>query len=240
MQPKYTEQANVNPDEIKKFDALSSKWWDLKGEFAALHQINPLRLDYVANNINGLAGKRVIDIGCGGGILSESMAKEGAIVTGLDMAQDALAVARQHAENQNISIDYQQDTVESFAEKHAGTFDVVTCMEMLEHVPDPASVIAACIKLVKPNGYLFFSTINRNLKAWFLLIAGAEYIARMVPKGTHDPKKFIRPSELSRWLEENNAEISGIVGIEYSLFKNKFSLSDNVDTNYILHAIKPA
>lgn len=227
---------NIDTAEIKKFDAIASNWWDLEGEFKPLHRINPLRLDYISTRCGHLSGKKILDVGCGGGILSEAMAKAGANVTGLDMAEEALSIARKHAASQQLIINYVQQTVEAHAKEHAGEYDVITCMELLEHVPDPASIIQACAKLVKPQGDLFFSTINRNTKAWLMLIVGAEYVARMVPKGTHDAKKFIRPSELIQWLESSQIQTQHAVGLKYHLVGNYFSLSDNLDTNYMLHA----
>lgn len=226
---------NVDNAEIAKFGALASRWWDKEGEFKPLHRINPLRLDYIAQRANGLFGKKVLDVGCGGGILSESMAREGADVTGLDMGAEPLEVARLHALESGIKINYVQQTVEEHAGAHAGQYDVVTCMEMLEHVPDPRSVVAACAKLVKPGGEVFFSTINRNSKAWLLAIVGAEYVLRMVPRGTHDIKKFIRPAELLSWVDETPLREQHIIGLHYNPLTNAFSLGRNVDVNYMLH-----
>lgn len=231
-------QPNVDTKEIAKFEALASTWWDLDGYSKPLHRINPLRLDYVMQHTGGLFGKKVLDIGCGGGILSESMAREGAQVTGLDMGTEPLEVARRHALEHGISMNYVQDTVENYAELHPGEFDIITCMEMLEHVPNPASVVCACAKLVKPGGHVFLSTINRNNKAWFMLIVGAEYITKMVPKGTHDVKKFIRPSELISWVNQTPLREQHIIGLHYNPILDKFKLGSNVDVNYILHAIR--
>lgn len=192
-------QANVDQHEINKFEQMASRWWDKEGDFKPLHDINPLRLQFILDQANGLQGKKVLDIGCGGGILTESMAKEGAQVSGIDMGEMPLEVAKLHMLESGLDIDYQKITAEEFAEKHAGEFDVVTCLEMLEHVPDPSSIIQACRKLVKPDGHVFFSTINRNPKSFLFAIVGAEYILQMLPKGTHDFKKFIRPSELEAW-----------------------------------------
>ena len=187
---------NVDPQEIDKFSQLASRWWDPEGEFKPLHLINPLRLDFINQNTQGLFGKSVIDIGCGGGILAESMAKAGAEVTGLDMAQASLEVATLHGLESGAKVDYVCSTAEDFAAENAGKFDVVTCMEMLEHVPDPASVVSACAALAKPGGHVFFSTLNRNIKSYLMGIVGAEYVLRLVPKGTHDHSKFLKPSEL--------------------------------------------
>lgn len=231
--------ANVDQQEIAKFNAMAENWWDLNGEFKALHQINPLRLGYIQTHSNGIFGKKVLDVGCGGGILAESMAREGADVTGLDMSEQPLHVARRHALEHNIqTIRYIQETVENHADQHAGEYDVVTCMEMLEHVPDPASIIRACAKLVKPDGHVFFSTINRNNKAWLMMIVGAEYIARMVPKGTHDFDKFIRPSELINWINQAELQERDMIGLHYNPLFDSFKLGSNVDVNYMIYCNK--
>lgn len=226
---------NVDHDEIAKFEAVASRWWDLEGEFKPLHRINPLRLGYISRHAEGLFGKKVLDVGCGGGILSESMAREGAQVTGLDMGGEPLQVARLHALESGIDVHYVQETVEAHAEAHSGEYDVVTCMEMLEHVPDPRSVINACARLVKPGGQVFFSTINRNVKAWLMMIVGAEYVAKMVPRGTHDIKKFIRPAELLGWLDATPLREKHITGLRYNPLFDTFSLGGSVDVNYMLH-----
>ncbi|WP_313678367.1 bifunctional 2-polyprenyl-6-hydroxyphenol methylase/3-demethylubiquinol 3-O-methyltransferase UbiG [Pantoea vagans] len=228
-------QQNVDAQEIAKFEAVASRWWDLEGEFKPLHRINPLRLGYIAQRSNGLFGKTVLDVGCGGGILAESMAREGAVVTGLDMGAEPLAVARLHALESGVTLDYVQQTVEEHAEQHAGKYDVVTCMEMLEHVPDPRSVIHACAKLVKPGGEVFFSTLNRNPKAWLLAIFGAEYVLRILPRGTHDVKKFIRPSELLGWVDETTLRERNIIGLHYNPVTNRFKLAPGTDVNYMVH-----
>lgn len=228
-------QQNVDAQEIAKFEAVASRWWDLEGEFKPLHRINPLRLGYIAQRSNGLFGKKVLDVGCGGGILAESMAREGAIVTGLDMGAEPLAVARLHAQESGVTLDYVQQTVEAHAEQHPGHYDVVTCMEMLEHVPDPRSVVHACAQLVKPGGEVFFSTLNRNPKAWLLAVFGAEYVLRMVPRGTHDVKKFIRPSELLGWVDETPLRERHIIGLHYNPVTNRFKLSPGTDVNYMVH-----
>lgn len=228
-------QQNVDAQEIAKFEAVASRWWDLEGEFKPLHRINPLRLGYIAQRSNGLFGKTVLDVGCGGGILAESMAREGAVVTGLDMGAEPLAVARLHALESGVTLDYVQQTVEEHAEQHAGKYDVVTCMEMLEHVPDPRSVVHACAKLVKPGGEVFFSTLNRNPKAWLLAIFGAEYVLRMLPRGTHDVKKFIRPSELLGWVDETALRERHIIGLHYNPVTNRFKLAPGTDVNYMVH-----
>ncbi|EKN3346838.1 bifunctional 2-polyprenyl-6-hydroxyphenol methylase/3-demethylubiquinol 3-O-methyltransferase UbiG [Yersinia ruckeri] len=227
---------NVDESEIAKFEAVASRWWDLEGEFKPLHRINPLRLNYILQRADGIFGKKVLDVGCGGGILAESMAREGAQVTGLDMGTEPLQVARLHALETGVKLDYVQETVESHAEAHPQHYDVVTCMEMLEHVPDPASVIRACARLVKPGGHVFFSTINRNTKSWLMAVVGAEYILRMVPKGTHDSKKFIRPSELIGWIDQTPLREKHIIGLHYNLLTDHFKLGRNVDVNYMLHS----
>ncbi|WP_305374146.1 bifunctional 2-polyprenyl-6-hydroxyphenol methylase/3-demethylubiquinol 3-O-methyltransferase UbiG [Photobacterium leiognathi] len=229
---------NVDPTEISKFEDMASRWWDLEGEFKPLHQINPLRLNYVIDHANGLFGKKVLDVGCGGGILAESMAIEGAEVTGLDMGKEPLTVARLHALETGTKLDYIQSTAEEHAEEHQAYYDVITCMEMLEHVPDPASIIAACAKMVKPGGHVFFSTLNRNIKSYLFAIVGAEHVMRLVPKGTHDHNKFIRPSELMAMIDKTALEDRHIIGLHYNPLTNSYSLGTNVDVNYIVHTQK--
>ncbi|WP_305817880.1 bifunctional 2-polyprenyl-6-hydroxyphenol methylase/3-demethylubiquinol 3-O-methyltransferase UbiG [Photobacterium leiognathi] len=229
---------NVDPAEISKFEDMASRWWDLEGEFKPLHQINPLRLNYVIDHANGLFGKKVLDVGCGGGILAESMAIEGAEVTGLDMGKEPLTVARLHALETGTKLDYIQSTAEEHAEEHQAYYDVITCMEMLEHVPDPASIIAACAKMVKPGGHVFFSTLNRNIKSYLFAIVGAEHVMRLVPKGTHDHNKFIRPSELMAMIDKTALEDRHIIGLHYNPLTNSYSLGTNVDVNYIVHTKK--
>lgn len=226
---------NVDHDEIAKFEAVASRWWDMEGEFRPLHRINPLRLGYISERAGGLFGKKVLDVGCGGGILSESMAREGATVTGLDMGAEPLQVARLHALESGIQLEYVQQTVEQHADQHPQAYDVVTCMEMLEHVPDPQSVVKACARLVKPGGHVFFSTINRNGKAWLMAVVGAEYIMRMVPRGTHDAKKFIKPSELLGWVDQTGLQDRHMTGLHYNPLRDRFSLGPGVDVNYMLH-----
>ncbi|AHJ77317.1 bifunctional 2-polyprenyl-6-hydroxyphenol methylase/3-demethylubiquinol 3-O-methyltransferase UbiG [Kosakonia sacchari] len=226
---------NVDHAEIAKFEAVASRWWDKEGEFKPLHRINPLRLGYIGEHAAGLFGKKVLDVGCGGGILAESMAQEGAEVTGLDMGFEPLQVARLHALESGVQVNYVQETVEEHAAKHAQQYDVVTCMEMLEHVPDPQSVVKACAQLVKPGGHVFFSTINRNGKAWLMAVVGAEYVLRMVPKGTHDVKKFIKPAELLNWVDGTVLQECHITGLHYNPLLNQFTLGPGVDVNYMLH-----
>ncbi|ALP53182.1 bifunctional 3-demethylubiquinone 3-O-methyltransferase/2-octaprenyl-6-hydroxy phenol methylase [Candidatus Tenderia electrophaga] len=232
-----TASANVDQAEVNKFEQLAARWWDPNSEFKPLHQINPLRLDYIDKRA-ALAGKRVIDVGCGGGILAESMAKRGAVVTGIDAGQAALTVAKLHALEANVQIDYQQTTAEAYAAEHAGQFEVVTCLEMLEHVPDPAAVIRACAELAQPGAELFFSTINRNPKAYALAIVGAEYLLKLLPKGTHDYRKFIRPSELGRWLRGAGLDLVEITGMSYNPLTRQYKLGKDMDVNYLVHARK--
>ncbi|MHA3052751.1 bifunctional 2-polyprenyl-6-hydroxyphenol methylase/3-demethylubiquinol 3-O-methyltransferase UbiG [Acinetobacter sp. ANC 4640] len=230
-------QLNVDPQEIAKFEALAAKWWDQHSEFKPLHQINPLRLNWIDELSGGLRGKKVLDVGCGGGILAESMARRGAAeVLGIDMGEAPLAVARLHAEQEQVAnIQYRQIPVEQLAEEQAGQYDVVTCMEMLEHVPDPASIIQACQRLVKPNGHVFFSTINRNPKSYLFAIIGAEYLLRMLPKGTHDYHKFIRPSELAQDIQAAGLKLKQMTGLHYNPLTKHYWLAPNVDVNYMVY-----
>ncbi|AXT40197.1 bifunctional 2-polyprenyl-6-hydroxyphenol methylase/3-demethylubiquinol 3-O-methyltransferase UbiG [Alteromonas sp. BL110] len=229
---------NVDQQEINKFSELASRWWDPEGEFKPLHLINPLRLDFINQHSEGLFDKEVVDIGCGGGILAESMARAGAIVTGLDMAEASLEVAKLHGLESGIKVDYVCSTAEAFAQTNAGKFDVVTCMEMLEHVPDPASVVMACAKLVKPGGHVFFSTLNRNLKSYLMGILGAEYILKLVPKGTHDHGKFIKPSELMAMTDQAGLLPRDMTGLHMDPISQGFYLSsNNVDVNYLLYTV---
>lgn len=225
---------NVNPEEIAKFSALADHWWDKAGPMKPLHALNPLRLTYVKNHAE-IKDKFVLDIGCGGGILTESLAKAGAIATGIDMSADAIRVAAQHAKQSGLTIQYQQIRTEEFAQLHANTFDVITCMEMLEHVPNPVAIIQAASQLLKPNGFIFFSTINRTLKSFFSAIIGAEYILNLLPKGTHHYAEFIRPSELTQWAEKNNLLLRDIKGITYHPFKKIFEMTNAVDVNYLVY-----
>lgn len=226
---------NVDLDEIAKFDAEASHWWNIDGKFKLLHRLNPLRIDYILARVNGLFGKKVLDVACGGGILTESIAREGAVVTGLDVSAKSLAVARLHAIENKLTIHYIQQTVEEHAETYFSTYDIVTCMEMLEHVPDPMSIIWSCAKLVKPGGSVFFSTLNRRLKAWLFAIVGAEYLLCKLPRGTHNINKFIKPAELLHWVDATPLCEQHIIGLHYNPFKDLFSFKDNVDVNYMLH-----
>jgi 2-polyprenyl-6-hydroxyphenyl methylase/3-demethylubiquinone-9 3-methyltransferase len=230
---------NVDHNEIAKFEELASRWWDRNSEFKPLHDINPLRLDFI-DGIAGLSGKTVIDVGCGGGILAESMASRGATVTGIDMGEAPLSVAKLHKLESGVELDYQRITAEEMAEQKPGHFDVVTCMEMLEHVPNPASTIAACAAMAKPGADIFFSTINRNPKAYLFAIVGAEYLLRMLPKGTHDYSKFITPAELDRWSRQAKLEIGELRGMTYNPITKVYKLGRDTDVNYLVHYRKPA
>ncbi len=234
-----THTANIDPAEIKKFEELASRWWDKQGEFKPLHEMNPLRLNFI-NTGSPLENKIVCDIGCGGGILSESMAQCGATVTGSDMGKAPLSVARLHALESELDIDYRQITAEDMAEQEPASFDIITCMEMLEHVPDPASVISACFNLVKPGGSVYFSTINRNPKSYLFAIVGAEYLMKLLPRGTHDFSKFIKPSELDEWARLAGLNLVNLKGISYNPFTSLFSQSQDVDVNYMVHYKRPA
>ena len=239
---------NVDSAEISKFSELAARWWDTESEFRPLHQINPLRLDYIKQQ-SPIKGKRILDVGCGGGILSEAMALDGAEVTGIDMGEAPLNVARLHAletsESESrapeggLKLEYLQITAEQLATRHAGEFDIVTCLEMLEHVPDPASVITACANLVKPGGKVYFSTLNRNPKSFLFAIVGAEYVLNLLPRGTHQYEKFIKPSELNRWSEQAGLRIEGVIGMHYNPLLKSYSLAPGPDVNYIVHASRP-
>jgi 2-polyprenyl-6-hydroxyphenyl methylase/3-demethylubiquinone-9 3-methyltransferase len=234
------EQPNADPAEIAKFEALASRWWDPQSEFKPLHEINPLRLDYIDGLAGGIAGKQVIDVGCGGGILAESMAEMGAEVTGIDMGEAPLSVAKLHGLESGITVDYRRITAEAMAGQHPGAFDVVTCMEMLEHVPDPASVIAACARLVRPGGHVFFSTINRNPKSYLFAVVGAEYVLKLLPKGTHDYSKFIRPSELESWARHAGLSVKDLTGMSYNPLNQQYSLGRDLGVNYLAYAVREA
>ena len=229
---------NTDAAEIAKFEALASRWWDPQSEFKPLHEINPLRLDYINERCDGLDGKTVIDVGCGGGILAESMVTKGATVTGIDMGEAPLKVAKLHGLECGINVEYQQTTAEAMAEQHPNQFDVVTCMEMLEHVPDPSSVIASCAQLVKPGGTVFFSTINRNPKSYLFAIVGAEYLLRLLPKGTHDYAKFIRPSEMESWARHAGLKMRNLTGMTYNPLTQQYALGRDLDVNYLAHCIR--
>lgn len=239
-QPSATNPAtNVDPQEIAKFEALAERWWDTNSEFRPLHEINPLRLNYIDERVS-LPGKTVIDIGCGGGLVSEGMARRGAKVTGIDLGEAPLAVARLHAEKEGVEVEYLNIPAEQIAAQRAGQYDAVTCLEMLEHVPDPASIIAACAQLVKPGGQVFFSTINRNPKAFMFAIVGAEYVLRLLPRGTHEYKKFIRPSELAAWCRDAGLQVRDTTGMTYNPLTEVYRLGRDVDVNYLMHAVKNA
>ncbi|MFA3792261.1 bifunctional 2-polyprenyl-6-hydroxyphenol methylase/3-demethylubiquinol 3-O-methyltransferase UbiG [Aliiglaciecola sp. SL4] len=230
---------NVDAAEINKFAALASRWWDLEGEFKPLHEINPLRGDYIQQRTEGVFDKNIIDVGCGGGILSEYLAKQGGHVTGIDMASESLEVARLHGLESGVKVNYQQITAEQMAAQHANQFDIVTCLEMLEHVPDPASIVQACAALVKPGGHVFFSTLNRNLKSYLMAIVGAEKILNLVPKGTHEYEKFIQPAELLSWVDNTDLIPQHMTGLHLNPLSKQYYLSDqNVDVNYIVHCQK--
>lgn len=229
---------NVDDLEIRKFEALASRWWDPNSEFRPLHEINPLRLNYISQRVN-LAEKKVVDIGCGGGILAEAMAHHGADVTAIDMAEASLSVARLHQLESGLDIDYRFCSAEELASKEAAQYDVVTCLEMLEHVPDPASVVQACATLCKPGGLVVFSTINRNPKSYLFAIVGAEYVLNLLPRGTHDYDKFIRPSELAAWARASDLQLNGQIGMGYNPLSKRYFLQDNVDVNYIAAYNKP-
>ena len=229
--------ANVDPREISKFEELAARWWDPESEFKPLHDINPLRLDYVDRSA-GLAGKEVLDVGCGGGLLSEGMALRGATVTGIDMGEMPLRIAELHTLESGVSVEYRRVPVETLADERPQSFDCVTCMEMLEHVPNPASVVAACARLVRPGGRVFFSTLNRNPKSYLLAIVGAEYLLGLLPKGTHDFARFIRPSELDRWIRAAGLRSTDMAGMTYNPLTRQYRLNqDDLDVNYLVTAV---
>jgi 2-polyprenyl-6-hydroxyphenyl methylase/3-demethylubiquinone-9 3-methyltransferase len=229
---------NADPAELQKFSELAHRWWDPQSEFRPLHEINPLRLEWI-NGRAPLSGKRALDVGCGGGILAEAMAKKGATVTGIDLSEKALKVADLHSLESGISVGYEYISAEDLAAREAGQYDVVTCMEMLEHVPDPAAVVQACATLVKPGGHVFFSTINRNLKAYLFAVIGAEYILRLLPKGTHDYAKFITPAELSKFCRIAGLEVDALKGMTYNPITKIHSLNQDTDVNYLIACRKP-
>jgi 2-polyprenyl-6-hydroxyphenyl methylase/3-demethylubiquinone-9 3-methyltransferase len=233
-----TATENVHLHEINKFGSLAELWWDPEGEFKTLHDINPLRINFIREFIE-IQDKRFVDVGCGGGILTEGLAVQGAIATGIDLSEELIDIADLHSLDSGVKASYQKISAEAFAEEHREGFDHVTCMEMLEHVPDPASIVSACSKMVKPGGFVFFSTLNRKPKAYLLAILAAEHLLKMLPKGTHDYKTFIKPSELSQWCRSEGLEIRGITGIEYNPFNKRFSLGRDIDVNYIIAYQRP-
>lgn len=233
----YNTRPNVDVVEVAKFESLSHHWWDTQGEFKPLHDINPLRLDYIDRHAR-LNGKQALDVGCGGGILAEGMAGCGASVTGIDLAEAALAAGRLHMKASNLNIDYRNIAAEELAALQPESFDVVACMEMLEHVPDPAATVFACGRLAKPGGHVFFSTINRNPRSFLLAIVGAEYVLRLLPRGTHEYARFIRPTELSRWVRGAQLDVAHLTGMTYNPLTRGSALSNNVSVNYLLHARK--
>ena len=235
-----TASINVDPSEVAKFEQLASRWWDRNSEFKPLHDINPLRANWI-DKLAPVAQQKVLDVGCGGGILCEAMAQRGATVTGIDMGEAPLAVGNLHKLESGVEVDYQKSTAEDFAQSHPEEFDIITCLEMLEHVPDPGSVVRACAEMTKPGGTLFFSTINRNPKSYLLAIIGVEYVLRMLPKGTHEYGKFIRPAELGQWIREAGLELDQMTGLTYNPLTKTYRLNEtDVDVNYMICARKPA
>lgn len=237
MAETVTNAVNVDQHELEKFAALAHRWWDAESEFKPLHEINPLRLDYI-DRIAGLNGKTVLDIGCGGGILSESMALHGAHVTGIDLGEKALKVAQLHRLESGVNVDYRLASAEALAAEQPAGFDVVTCMEMLEHVPDPSAIVAACSTLVKPGGNVFFSTINRNPKSYLFAVIGAEYVLKLLPRGTHEYEKFIKPSELSAFCRHAGLDVTDLAGMSYNPLTKRYRLDKDVSVNYLVHAVK--
>ncbi|MBT4081127.1 MAG: bifunctional 2-polyprenyl-6-hydroxyphenol methylase/3-demethylubiquinol 3-O-methyltransferase UbiG [Gammaproteobacteria bacterium] len=235
MNEKTDHSSNVDPEEIAKFEALAHRWWDRDSEFKPLHDMNPLRLDYI-ERFTPMAGMKILDVGCGGGILSEGMARAGATVTAIDMGEAPLSVAKLHLLESQLEVEYRQIPVEALAEEQPNQYDIITCMEMLEHVPDPSSTIQACSDLVKPEGHLFFSTINRNLKSYMMAIIGAEYVLNLLPKGTHEHDKFIKPAEMEQWTRHANLALDDLTGMHYNPLTMVYSLGSNVDVNYFAHA----
>ena len=231
--------SNVDFNEVDKFAALASRWWDKNSEFKPLHDINPLRLNYIKKHCNNsLENLNILDVGCGGGILTEAMSEQGAKVTGIDMAEAGLEVAKLHLLESRLEVDYQKIPVEELAKTHAGQFDIVTCLEMLEHVPDPSSIIKACATLVKPGGQVFLSTLNRNAKSYLFAIIGAEYVLKLLPQGTHDWDKFIKPSEMDEWSRQADMSLKGMIGMTYNPFTKVYKLEDDVSVNYLCHYSK--
>ena len=231
---------NADPAELEKFGDLAHRWWDPNSEFKPLHDINPLRLDWIDKHLLGLAGKRILDVGCGGGLLSEGMALRGAEVTGIDLSEKPLSVAKLHLLETGQKVDYRKISVEALADEMPEAFDAVTCLEMLEHVPDPSSIIASCARLVKPGGQVFFSTLNRNPKSYLFAVIGAEYLLQMLPKGTHDYAKFIKPSELARWAKMARLEPAEVIGMSYNLLNKQYSLGNDTSVNYLMRTTRDA
>ena len=223
---------NADPAEVERFDTLAAQWWDPRGPLRTLHEINPVRLDYIRTHAT-IEGQRVLDVGCGGGLLSEALAAEGADVTGIDLAEHSLAVARAHAASSGLTVDYVEADIESYSSAHAGGFDIVTCLELLEHVPDPEHVVAGCARAVKPNGLVFFSTINRNAKSFALAILTAEYLLDLVPRGTHEYDKLIRPSELGAWCRAHSLDLEDIAGLQFNPLTRRHRLGGKTDVNYV-------
>jgi len=234
-----TEPVNADPAELAKFGELAHRWWDPQSEFRPLHEINPLRLEWIAQ-LAPLAGRDVLDVGCGGGILAEAMARHGAIVTGIDLGGKALKVAQLHLLESRLPVRYELASAEDYAARHAGAFDVVTCMELLEHVPDPASTVAACARLLKPGGRAFFSTINRNPKSYLFAVIGAEYILGLLPRGTHDYARFVRPSELAQWCRAAGLRTAEMTGMTYNPLARRYRLEADTSVNYLLACVKDA
>lgn len=230
---------NIDPRELEKFSDLAHRWWDPKSEFKPLHDINPLRLDYI-DNVVGLDKKRIVDVGCGGGILAESMAARGAIVTGIDLAEKPLKVAELHLIESGQQVEYRKISAEDLARERPASFDAVTCMEMLEHVPDPAATVAACAALVKPGGHIIFSTINRNLKSYLFAVIGAEYVLRLLPRGTHDYAKFLKPSELGRHCRAAGLTLKSVIGMSYNPLTKVYALNNDASVNYLMHCVRDA
>ncbi|MDE0308242.1 MAG: bifunctional 2-polyprenyl-6-hydroxyphenol methylase/3-demethylubiquinol 3-O-methyltransferase UbiG [Acidiferrobacterales bacterium] len=228
---------NVDNAEVDKFSSLAEQWWDPNGKFRPLHTLNPLRLQFILDH-SEVAGARILDVGCGGGILSESLAKSNANVTGLDVSEASLQVARLHLLESNLEVDYVHSTVERYAETHSIEFDIVTCMELLEHVPDPVSIIQACSQLTRSGGSLYFSTLNRTFRSWLIGIVGAEYIIDALPRGTHQHSKFIRPSELNQWCRSAGVRLQSLIGVQYNPLNQSFRLSSGVEVNYIAHCVR--
>ena len=229
---------NSDQAEVSKFDALSGQWWDTGGPFRTLHEINPLRMDFIARGCGGLAGKKVLDVGTGGGLLAEAMARQGAEVTGIDLAEDGLDVARAHADANHLHIDYRKIAVEDLATEKPGYYEVVTCMEMLEHVPDPAAVVDACARMLRAGGDAFFATLNRGPKSYLMAVVGAEYVLGLLPRGTHDYRKFIRPSELLAMAHQSHLQTMALKGMHFDPIRHRARLSDDVNVNYLSHARK--